>query len=369
MHRSGPIPFDDVVETALYGEGGFYASGRGAGRSRDFLTSPEVGPLFGAVLGRALDSWWDEIGSPDPFLVVEVGAGVGTLCRDIVASRPRCTSALRYLLVERSDALRDQHAAHVPVEPAAFVLGPTFDDGVDEDGLRHAPGRGPLFASLPDLPAVAIRGVILANELFDNMAFRLVERTPEGWAEVRAGATADGPLAEVLVPADPALAQEADRLVGPDVDVSARIPLQHAAGEWLGRARRALEGGRIVAIDYATPTYELARRPSHEWVRTYRGGGRGGRPLEALGSQDITCEVCPDQLARIASPTQDRSQADFLRAHGVEALVDQARADWAAGAATGSLDGLKAQSRVGEANALLDPAGLGGFRVLEWVRN
>ncbi len=300
---------------------------------------------------------------------MEAGAGVGTLCREVVAARPRCLSALRYLLVERSDALRDQHSKHVPVEPAAFVLGPALaDPDDDEDGTRPAPGRGPLFASLPDLPAVRVSGVILANELLDNLAFRMLERTATGWAEVRVGATGDASLTEVLVPADPALADEADRLVGPEVEVSARIPLQHPAAAWLGRARRALARGRVVAIDYATPTAELARRPWHEWVRTYRGGSRGGHPLDALGRQDITCEVCPDQLARIAAPSLDRTQADFLRAHGIDALVTQARADWAAGAAAPGLDALRARSRVGEADALLDEGGLGGFRVLEWVR-
>ena len=52
--REGPIAFDAYVELALYGEGGFFSRGRGAGRAgRDFVTSPEVGALFGALVGRA----------------------------------------------------------------------------------------------------------------------------------------------------------------------------------------------------------------------------------------------------------------------------------------------------------------------------
>ena len=65
------------MEAALYGEGGFFAEGGGAGRAgRDFITSPEVGSLFGACVARALDGWWRELGAPDPFLVVEAGARV-----------------------------------------------------------------------------------------------------------------------------------------------------------------------------------------------------------------------------------------------------------------------------------------------------
>lgn len=61
IERVGPIGFDEYVAHALYTPGlGFYAGGGGAGRRRDFLTSPEVGPLFGTVIARALDSWWDD---------------------------------------------------------------------------------------------------------------------------------------------------------------------------------------------------------------------------------------------------------------------------------------------------------------------
>ncbi|MBA3266910.1 MAG: SAM-dependent methyltransferase, partial [Acidimicrobiia bacterium] len=50
VRRQGPLPFDAVVDLALYHPvHGFYGRGRGAGRGRDFLTSPEVGPLFGTV--------------------------------------------------------------------------------------------------------------------------------------------------------------------------------------------------------------------------------------------------------------------------------------------------------------------------------
>ena len=97
------MPFDEVIELALYHpEHGFYGRGGGAGRGADFLTSPEVGPLFGAVVARALDTWWTELGTPDPFIVVEAGAGVGTLARSILTANPACSPAVRYVVVERS---------------------------------------------------------------------------------------------------------------------------------------------------------------------------------------------------------------------------------------------------------------------------
>src|SRR3954469_12037232 len=90
--QHGPIGFDEFQAQALYApELGFYTRGGGAGRRRDFLTSPEVGPLFGAVLANALDTWWDELGQPGRFPVVDAGAGPGTLARSILASEARCS--------------------------------------------------------------------------------------------------------------------------------------------------------------------------------------------------------------------------------------------------------------------------------------
>ncbi|MET0894929.1 MAG: SAM-dependent methyltransferase, partial [Acidimicrobiia bacterium] len=137
IHRSGPIPFDAFVDGALYGEGGFFASGHGAGRTgRDFVTSPEVGRLFGALVGRALDGWWRDFDTPDPFFVLEAGAGRGRLAADVLAALPECASALRYLLVERSEALRDAQPELLTLEPIEDAVGPTT---VVDDELEPVP--------------------------------------------------------------------------------------------------------------------------------------------------------------------------------------------------------------------------------------
>jgi len=311
---------------ALYEPGlGFYEAGGAAGRRGDFLTSPEVGPLFGAVVARALDGWWRELGEPEPFTVVEAGAGRGTLAKAILTTRPACSDALRYVAVERSGALR----------------------GGYPEGVQPA-------AAMPEAPIV---GVILANELLDNLPFGLLERRADGWAEVRVTEE----LVEALVPVD----DEPEGRLAPDSAVGGRIPTQRAARAWVDQARRLVERGRVVVFDYADATPSLARRPWTEWVRTYRGHGRGSHPLADLGAQDVTCEVAIDQLP---APTSDRSQAEFLRAHGIGELAAEARRAWEARAHIGDLQALAHRSRVGEVAALTDTAGLGGFRVLEWVQ-
>jgi len=349
--RRGPVPFSEVMDLALYHPAhGFYASGGAAGRRGDFITSPEVGPLFGAVVARALDEWWQAWGAPDPFVVVEAGAGAGTLALSVLAAQPACAPALRYVLVERSAALRARQAEHLALEDPALAFAP--DRAEDEDGDIRAPevATGPIVVSLDSMPRLHGRSVVVANELLDNLAVDLLERHDGRWFEVRVG-LADDRLAETLVPAD-----------GPDVDApdGARIPVQTAARRWVREAR---ESAVVLAFDYGDTTASMAKRDPSEWLRTYRGHHRGGRALEDLGNLDVTCEVAVDQLP---TPTRVTTQANWLRAHGIDELVEEGRRIWEERKHVADLEAMRARSRINEADALLDPNGLGGFCVMEW---
>lgn len=304
-------------------------------------------------MARALDRWWDEAGRPDPWVVVEAGAGRGTLARTVLAARPACAGALRYVLVERSEALRSSHADHLPWSAPREVE-------------LDSPGGGPVVTSLGELPA-GLDGpvVVLANELLDNLPFDVAEHRAGRWCEVRVG-VGDAGLEEVPVEAGPDLAARAGALV-PAAGDGARIPLQHAAGDWLAAALAVAPSTRVVVVDYtAETTAELADRGFAGWLRTYRGHQRGGPPLADLGTQDLTCDVAEDQLARVRPPSARATQAEALAALGIDELVEEGRRVWAERAAVGDLAALRARSRAREAEALLDPAGLGAFTVLEW---
>ncbi len=324
-----------------------------------------MGPLFGAVVARAIDAEWRRLGRPDPFVVVEGGAGRGALARSILDARPSCLAALRYVCVERSPVLRERAAERLPVEPPANVFG-AAGAGDPDAASPFVPGEGPVVTVLSDLPALTVTGVVVANELLDNLPFRLLERRHDDWAEVLVAVGDGGELVEVLASAPADAAAVGEQLV-PTAAAGARIPLQGPAAGWLRRALAVLERGRVVVVDFTATTPDLAARPWREWVRTYRGHAPGGAPLEAPGSQDITCEVAVDQLAaRLGPPACDEAQADWLRRHGIDGLVEAARAGWHERAQVGDLPALAARSRVGEGQALCDPAGLGAFRVLEW---
>jgi SAM-dependent MidA family methyltransferase len=357
------------MEAALYDpDGGFFARAGGAGRAGgDFLTSVEVGSLFGALVARAVDGWWEQLGRPDPLLVIDAGAGRGQLARDVLRAAPHCAGALRYVLVERSAGLRAAQAEYLPLEPAELVLGPAVPPEPDEEPVA-IPGSGPMVTALEELPAGPAIGVIVANELADNLPFRIVERTAAGWNEIRVGNGDGGGFVEIALPAEEGLAASADRLTeGHDIGRGARLPVSTALSEWLRSASAMLRRGVVVLVDYAAPVDELAARDGR-WLRTYRAQHPGASPLDAPGSQDITADIPLEGLRRAAtgaglSVLGETTQAEWLRSLGVEALVEEARAAWHGRAAT-DLAAIAARSRVQEADALLDPGGLGAHRVM-----
>ncbi len=126
-----------------------------------------------------------------------------------------------------------------------------------------------------------------------------------------------------------------------------------------------LRQGSVIAFDYCTTaTAELIGRPWREWLRTYRDQGRGEHYLRNPGLQDITAQVCVDQLP---PPTAIELQAEFLCRWGIDELVDEGRQAWSVAAARPDVAALTMRSRTREAEALLDPRGLGAFHAVSWT--
>jgi SAM-dependent MidA family methyltransferase len=372
IRRSGPITFAELQEAALYDpDAGFFASGGGAGRAgRDFVTSPETGQLFGALLARHVDAVWHELGEPDPFLVVEAGAGRGKLAADVLRATPACAPALRYVLVERSPALRSLQRELLTLEPADEALGP-FASSVDPDEPSEpVAGTGPIVTSLEELPGVTFAGLVLANELLDNLPVRLVERAPDGWQEVLVAVGDGHELVETLVPAPTQLAAEADAVAsGLEVPDGARLPVPEATVEWLDTVAAVLRRGAVLIVDYCAPVAELVARGQSGWLRTYRGHERGSDAFAQPGSQDITTDVPLEHLAHAASRAgfevaRDLSQRELLGELGIDALVEAGRTIWRERAHLGDLEAIAGRSRGVEAAALTDPSGLGAHRVI-----
>ena len=225
---------------------GFYTradGGRAGRRGGSFLTSPEVGPLFGAVLARYLDAQWESLGRPDS-------------------------------VHRRRRRRRPWHAR--PGDPR----GPT---GVPARRCATSPSRSRRaqreqhpagVESRADLPDGPFDGVVIANELLDNLPFRLCV-FDGAWREAFVVAADDGTFGEVLsAPFDPP-----PPVLPPSPPHGARAPLHDAAVDWLADARSRLRRGRLLAIDYCAADDGSARCPPVAGVAAHLPRPRPRRPL------------------------------------------------------------------------------------------
>lgn len=341
------LRFDEYMRRCLYDDGGFYAtSGRAGQRRGDFITSPEVGPLFGEVVANAIDAWWHELGAPSDFTVFDVGCGPGALLRSVRRARP------------------DRPWTLVGVDVAAAILADQRTTGTTGNA---ADGEIPVVA---ELPVQIDASIVLGNELLDNIPFRIVEQTSDGLKEVfveLSQVEGDRQASEKLLAFD--REQGTDRSLNisniagvlAELDEGERAPVLSGAAEWV---RSTLERGttRLCLFDYgAASTAELARRGG--WLRTYRQHDRGDDPYSDPGYWDITTDVAIDQLP---APTSVQTQTEFLYQWGISDLVEEGKAYWKANAHAPNVAAIKMRSRVSESEALVNPSGLGSWNVLHW---
>lgn len=261
IRREGPITFAAFMEEALYDpDEGFYERAA-VGPEADFVTSPHVSPAFGALVARQLGECWELLGRPDPYRVAEVGAGDGTLARQVLAEVrgvPELEAALAYRGVERSAAAR----------------------GAMED-----------LEVVPDLGAAGGAHVILANELLDNLPFHRLRGTANGVVEVLVGLDGDR---FVEVEAAPTL--EAAAALRGEPGPGQERTSSPALLRFVGEVAAAVERGYAFLFDYGFGPGE----PPGE-VHGYLAQRVTGDVLDAPGTRDITAAV---DLPAVAAEAQ-----------------------------------------------------------------
>jgi SAM-dependent MidA family methyltransferase len=282
--RGGWIPFSRYMELALHAPGlGYYAAGANKfGVEGDFVTAPEMTPLFGATLAVQVAELLGESGGE----VLELGAGTGRLAVDLLRELVRLgEQPSRYAILEPSPELRARQQARVERE-----LGP-LAGGV---------------AWVNSLPR-SLTGVVVANEVLDAIPCEMLRR--EQGTVLRRGVGVDddaggaGPpmfrwIDRALVPDDPLAVIARERLA----DVEGYVSEVNPAAEALVRTLASrLDGGSMLLIDYGFPgaEYYHPQRSQGTLMCHYRHRAHGD-PLIWPGLQDITAHVDFSAIAHAA---------------------------------------------------------------------
>jgi SAM-dependent MidA family methyltransferase len=127
-----------------------------------------------------------------------------------------------------------------------------------------------------------------------------------------------------------------------------------------------VSNGKVLVFDYCSEsTAEIAVTPWREWLRTYKEHERGVHYLLDPGSQDITTQVMLDQVVRAVPGLSVTQQSEWLRRWGIDELVSEGMQYWEAHKTSPDVAALKMRSRINEAQALVDPDGLGAFWVID----
>jgi SAM-dependent MidA family methyltransferase len=336
IRDAGPVTFAGFMEAALYDpDDGFFARGA-VGERGDFVTSPHVSPAFGVLVSRQVEEFWTSMEKPDPFHVVELGAGDGTLAGQVIDfCGPALREAMRYVAVERVESARR---------------------AIDRDDVS-------VVADIADVPR-DLSGCVMANEVLDNVPFHRVRATADGLVELHVDVAPGGDgFALVEGPLSPEAARAED--LPEDLAPGQEAVLSPGAAGLVERATSVLRRGYVWIVDYGFTGGTRAAMP-----HGYRSHRLEVDVLADPGSRDITAGVDFDALARGARNAGHRvwgpvSQREALLALGYRRLDQDARDRQVAAAAAGrGLEANRIFSARSRASLLVDPHALGGFLVL-----
>ncbi len=299
--QGGWIPFSRFMELALYAPGlGYYTAGaRKFGAEGDFITAPELSPLFGRTVARQLA----EVMALSAPHILELGAGSDKLAADVLLELEQLGSLPeRYSILEVSADLRERQGALL---------------------RQRAPHLAPRVQWLAGLPQ-EISGAVIANEVLDALPVHLVVWASSGMIErgVTAGAEEFAWLDRPLQ--TPALLEAAQRIHAPDGYLS---EISLAASGLVRSLSERLTRGAMLFIDYGfgAREYYHPQRERGTLMCHYRHYAHDD-PLVLPGLQDITAHVDFTSVVESASDAGAQllgytTQAHFLINCGIIDLL------------------------------------------------
>ena len=300
---AGAIPFSRYMEMALHAPGlGYYrADWRTFGAGGDFVTAPEMSPLFARAVARQVEQVLSAVGARE---VVEIGAGSGSMAAQMLVDLAP-GGAVRYRILEPSAALSARQRETISARAPDALASVGWLDALPESGFR---------------------GVVLANEVVDALPVERFEMTADGVLVHCVGFADGGPVWRSR-PADPRLAEDVESL---EHEIGYRFPpgyvseIGPARCAWVASIAERLERGLVLLMDYGFPRRELYHPDRRDGtLRCHFRHRRHDDPLVLCGVQDITAHVDFTALARASGldVAGFTTQGEFLLGCGLLDLV------------------------------------------------
>lgn len=323
ISASGPIPFVRFMEVALYHpQLGYYmrapeGTSEKIGPHGDFYTSSDVHPILGQALAKQAAQMYRLLGHPDQFTVVELGPGKGLLAGHFLSACrrdfPPLYQHLRYVLIDRSPAMRDLQHKHL----ATWLDQPHLLTWADD---------------LENLASDSMTGLFLSNELIDSFPVHRIQVTADGaeelWVDYR-----DGRFVECLRALSSESLTDHVRRIKADWPVGYRTEINLHALRWMKQVAHILNRGFVLTIDYGHTAQDLYRpdRKGGTFL-CYSRQSVNEEPFLRVGDQDMTAHVDFTSLALAGKEhglqtTGFTNQLSFLMGLGVEHMIEQLEQD------------------------------------------
>ncbi len=318
IEERGRVTFEEFMDIALYHpEYGYYTSKKARiGKEGDYYTSTDVHRAFGVCIMRQIEEM-NLILNHSPLNVVEVGAGKGLLCADILLSAmeksPTLFNELRYFIVEKSPDFIERQKRHI--EELGLMDKVTWVPEIKEG----------LSGNI---------GIVLSNELIDAFPVHKVRYSNGLWNEIYV-TTHNGELVEVsgelscnelsaflssFIPHPSSLSD------GYTTEVNLK------AIDWIKGVGNRLQKGFVITIDYGYPQKELySAERNRGTLMCYFKHQASEDPYLNIGEQDITTHIDFTSLAEAGRSaglevTGFTDQSYFLMGCGIEEEFQQLEA-------------------------------------------
>ncbi len=302
----GPISFADYMHQCLYAPGlGYYSAGsRKFGQAGDFVTAPEISPLFSHCLARQCAQVLTDVSGGD---ILELGAGSGKMALEILRELERLnTLPARYLILEVSADLRARQQDFIEQQAPEYLKRITWLD------------------ALPDMP---IKGVILANEVIDAMPINKFH-IDNGVKECLVDYQNEKLIWKIGQPRDPNLTKcvqdlQIDFANGYESEINLML------SSWVASLSDVLAQGVMLFIDYGFPQHEFYHHDRHMGTIMCHYRHRAHQdPFFLPGLQDVTAHVDFTAVAKAGVQAGCdvlgyTHQAGFLLGCGLAQMLDQ----------------------------------------------